>query len=352
MAQAWHNSREQLALDRGVEAGYWRASKYRVSYLGDTPVLEAAPNAVWKRFRPFDSYTPASNAREVKAGPHLMFLRLKHVYQEQEIDFYKALSLFAKEYGLLGVFQEDNWQYPILPFGKYLIAPEALIDDQGRLRRVDPATDGTELLADQLRRRNREVQDEDRVADSSVVGVPPDIVALPSEVKFGSLYSTDYKFWWNYNLPPQPPSWKKSREDYGALLILDEEVPDGVSVLCTREPIYQWERTIRRFPSSDTLVESLVNGEGHWFNRQLQTVSPRVFLGEDGSLERGWHCHNLLQAMYTMLYLDLTGGNTIKKCGSWGCSNYFRLGAQSKSRYCSQKCANRASTRMTRGQKP
>lgn len=47
--------------------------------------------------------------------------------------------------------------------------------------------------------------------------------------------------------------------------------------------------------------------------------------------------------------LDLTGGNTIKRCDSQGCSNYFHMGPQSKSRYCSEQCANRASTRMRLG---
>lgn len=50
--------------------------------------------------------------------------------------------------------------------------------------------------------------------------------------------------------------------------------------------------------------------------------------------------------MYVMLYLDLTGGNTIKNCESRGCPNYFRVGPQSKSRYCSERCANRTSTNL------
>jgi hypothetical protein len=53
-----------------------------------------------------------------------------------------------------------------------------------------------------------------------------------------------------------------------------------------------------------------------------------------------------------MLFLDLTGGNTIKKCKSRGCPNYFRVGSQSKSKYCSEQHASRASTRMGRGQEP
>jgi hypothetical protein len=80
--------------------------------------------------------------------------------------------------------------------------------------------------------------------------------------------------------------------------------------------------------------------------------SERAFIGEDGNVKRGWRCGSLLEAMGVMLFLDLSGGNTIKKCGSRGCLHYFRVGSQSKSKYCSERCANRASTRLGRGQEP
>jgi hypothetical protein len=100
------------------------------------------------------------------------------------------------------------------------------------------------------------------------------------------------------------------------------------------------------------LHTGLASDDNHSVNLYLQEVSPRVLLGEDGNLKRGWHYSSLLQAMYIMMWLDLTGDNTIKKCQSGGCPNYFRVGSQSKSRYCSDRCANRASTRMRRGQEP
>jgi hypothetical protein len=81
-------------------------------------------------------------------------------------------------------------------------------------------------------------------------------------------------------------------------------------------------------------------------------VSPRPFIGEDGNLERGWRCGSLLEAMGVMLFLDLTGGNTIKRCQSRGCLNYYRVGSQPQSKYCSDQCATRASTRLGRGQEP
>src|SRR4051794_7072251 len=89
MAQAWHRLREQLELVGGVEAKWWRASEYRVNKSGDDKVLEAARDSLWKRFTLFDSYRPSSNMREVKAGPHLLFLNLKGLYEQQKMDRYK-----------------------------------------------------------------------------------------------------------------------------------------------------------------------------------------------------------------------------------------------------------------------
>jgi hypothetical protein len=83
-----------------------------------------------------------------------------------------------------------------------------------------------------------------------------------------------------------------------------------------------------------------------------EDVSPRALIGKDRNLERRWRYRSLLQAMYIMHFLDLTGGIIIKKCQSRGCPNYFRAGSLIKSKYCSTRCANRASTRKGRGQEP
>jgi hypothetical protein len=135
-------------------------------------------------------------------------------------------------------------------------------------------------------------------------------------------------------------------------MILDEHAWNGVSVLCTREPVRHWASSLLSFPSGDTPAEHLVDGGQTSLNRHLQEVSPQAVLGEDGNLEQVWSCRSLLQAMRLMLLLDRTGGNTIKKCQSRGCPNYFRVGSQGKSIYCSEGCANRASTRLGRGQDP
>ena len=146
--------------------------------------------------------------------------------------------------------------------------------------------------------------------------------------------------------------WEVAKKKFGALLVLNEEAFEGVSVLCTREPIEHWSMSLRHFPSGETSVEKLASDEWNSFNRSLQEVSPHVFLGDDGNLQAGWNCRSLLQAMYVMLYLDLTGDNTIKECESGGCHNHFRVGAQTEVKYCSRRCANRASTRRWRGQEP
>ena len=61
-----------------------------------------------------------------------------------------------------------------------------------------------------------------------------------------------------------------------------------------------------------------------------RTVNPR----EDEDMGRGWRCSSLLQAMYLMLWLDLTGGRSVVKCRARGCPNWFRQGSQPNSIYC------------------
>jgi hypothetical protein len=227
------------------------------------------------------------------------------------------------------------------------VAPEAIIDAQGRLRLVDPATEGKDLLCDLLKAGGW-------LPDSEPSDEWYMEVALPSQVRFIPTDSLVHLYPRYFEEPRQPVPWEEIQPVYGALLVLDEtSVPlrVGVSVVCTREPLRRWSESLGWFPSSKTSIEWLGLNDSR-FNRQLRTISPYAFVGEDGTLQRGWHCRSLLQAMYLMLYLDLSGGNTIKKCQSRGCPNSFRVGSQSKSKYCSQRCANRASTRMRRGQEP
>ena len=329
MAQAWHRPRRQLAADQGAEARCWRASEYvLVDELMEEPVaVEAAPKATWERFTPFDSYQPTSRAREVEAGPHLMFLRLKSILRECPERGEKALILFANRYGLLGGFEEYHLQPFLSSVGRRHVAPEVVIDNRGRLQQVDPATEGKDLLLELLASKGQKVHRFE--------------IAVPSEIS---------------DLLPlrrlrRDVPWE-IKEDIDALLVLDEEAPLGVSVLSIREPLLYWHLMLRSFPSGDTPVEDLMSDKHTSLNSHLQYVSPYVFVGEDGELERGWRCDSLLQAMYVMFSLDRTGGNNIKKCQRSGCPNHFRVGAQKGSKYCSEKCANHASTRRGRGQEP
>lgn len=123
-------------------------------------------------------------------------------------------------------------------------------------------------------------------------------------------------------------------------------------MLCTREPLRRWRLGLRFLSTGDTPAQDLVGGAHNALNSYLREASPQISVDGDGNLHRGWHYRSLLQAMHIMFYLDLTGGSTIKKCQSQGCPNYFRLGSQDRSKYCSVRCANRASTRMGRGQEP
>ncbi len=345
MAQAWHKKREQLETAWGVEAKLWRASEYKVDEVANAAVIKAAPNASWKRFMPFDSYKPTSKAREVKAGPHLHFLRLKGLWEADSDLFYTALKVFAGQYGLLGALEEDyDLQRPVFPWEKMLVAPEAGIDGQGRLSLFDPNTEGKSLLRTILAQRGWGRLPND-----------PEIVfnwmALPSEIKFNAKRPDLNSEWWPIE-PRQLVPWEVLQNDFGAIMVLDPQAFKGVSVLCTKEPVRRWALSLHFFPSGDTPMQELVSVVPNSFNAYLQEVSPRIVVGKDGSLEQGWNCSTLMQAMRLMLHMDLTGGHTIKECQSRDCSNHFRLGPQAKSIYCSQRCANRASTRMRRGQEP
>lgn len=380
-----------MAPGQRSEAKCWRATKYELSDIDGRAVIEAAPDAAWERFSPFDSYQPTGKTRALKSGPHLVFLRLKCLWEKhqegqlqlpheslrqmeevQEIlshapqknrvrqivsdfaEYRKALISFAEQFGLLGAFEEEYVGTPVLPDGKTLVAPEALIDEEGELWHIDPATEGKEELFKLLKPLGHFSGGHSpwRPLDDREYKVAYETMALPSEITFATrgphLGGLERSVESRRLMP-----WEGIRKYFGGLTILDNKAPEGVSVLCTREPLHHWEVGFRFFPSG-ALSGALELDEDSYIslNAFLQEVSPRAFIGEDGNLERGWRYRNLLQVMYIMLFLDLTGGNSIKKCKSRGCPNYFRVGSQSKSIYCTTTCADRASTRMGRGQEP
>ena len=175
------------------------------------------------------------------------------------------------------------------------------------------------------------------------------MVAEPSEINFRrNLDSTGVGGPWidesDFELVP----WTVIKEQFGAQLLLDPKSEWGVSVVCAREPVDDWLECLDNFPSSaDMSAEVLAS----YLNSVLDNVSPSVLVSDNGTLEGGWRCSSLLEAMHVMLFLDLTSDRTVSKCQRSGCPNYFRMGSQ-ESKYCSTDCANHASTRMWRGQKP
>lgn len=274
-----------------------------------------------------------------------MFLKLKGLWEAENPLFSMSLKVFAQELGLLGAFEEDYLRDPIYPEGKMLVAPEAMIDGNGRLREIDPATEGRDLLLDLLEPRGWFPRKRDRKVTYAHI-------ALPSEIRFISKKPNLDSQGWPVENPRQLVPWEEISKDFGGRFILDERTFKGVSVLCTKEPLRRWTLGLRFFHSGDSPRELLVDDYPTTLNSYISETSPRTILGKNGDLTRGWHYHSLLQAMHLMLYLDLTGGSTVKRCGSRGCSNYFRVGPQSGSKYCTETCANRASTRLQRGQEP
>lgn len=324
--------------------------------------IEAAPEAVWERINPVHSYRPASKTREVEPGAHLMFLQLKHLLREGQSGFFhKALKLFADKHGLLGLFQRDYLPEPVLPEQKFFVAPEAVFDGRGALRIVDPSTEGLEFLL-KLKEHDpwfvklselassldvRQKLEASPTWEAELRSFKQTVVAMPSDIRFvpkvaGYPYLEGDR--------AELVQWEVIKKQFGALLVLDGQSESGVSVLCTREPLFGgWLKHLEDFPSPGNMQPAETAAH---LSRAVKYVSPRALVDEHGSFQRGWRCSSLLEAMYIMLLWDLTNDNAIKKCESRGCPNYFLKGSQSKSKYCSERCANRASTRKRRGQEP
>jgi hypothetical protein len=118
MAQAWHSQQVGVAQGaQGAVAKLWRASRYEqksVEVLDARGVrrkpfrvIQAAPDAKWERFAPFDLYKSTSKMREVEPAPHVTFMTLKGLMGKRSERSYTALEVFATTYGLLGLFEED-----------------------------------------------------------------------------------------------------------------------------------------------------------------------------------------------------------------------------------------------------
>jgi hypothetical protein len=336
MAQVWHTERRARLVQQS-QASYWRAGEYQLEMQDEAVAIEAVPGAKWFRYDPFSSYRPKGKHRDTGAGAHVQGLKLHQLWEEESDLFQKALLIFTREHGLLGIFEEDYLTFPVLPDEKIFVAPEAVIEESGELRLVEPATEGKELLL------------KSQESDSFFEEFPEfkelrhEMIAMPDEVRFTPKVPHG-PFLPNESADLQ--HWSDIKQQLGGLLVLDEGSFLGASVICSREPLLRWSLALTAFTNLTSLTSE---EQAKVLNGSLVDASPFVRVSEDGALERSYQCPNLLTAMYLMYYLDVTGGSTIKKCESIGCPKYFRTGAQGDSKYCSERCANRASTRRGRG---
>jgi hypothetical protein len=260
------------------------------------------------------------------------------------------MRVFAHRYGFLGLFREA-FASPVLPARAdpltAFVAPDALIDQGGRLRAIAPETEGKRLLEDLLERRRGPRTSGGRIT------LKRSSVTWPEELRFpelgmdfgGGLGLIQPMFGWRRSsaLP-----YDKVRERFGIRFVLDEHARAGVSIITTREPLDFWLSELEAFQPAPA-------GPAY-FDGTLEGVSPRAVANDDGSLASSWRCPSLLKAVYLMLYLDKTAGVRLQKCRAPGCPEYYRVGPRSReSLYCppppgrkQSRCASRASSQMYR----
>lgn len=326
------------------ESATWKASGYRLGSPehGQPQTVEAIPEATWDRVDVFGTYKP--DARE--KGPHVWFLGFGEGLENVRAgrikgeDFEEVLTWFAGKHGLLGLMGE-SFGLPILPdrAGPFAwVAPDTVLDGRGRLRSVEPSTEGRELLEDHL-------------------GTRLGGVVVPEELTFSSDRLTAFGL-----VDPvagaahsRTYSWEEVRDLYGVRAVFDERTPSGISLLSTHEPLTFWDLEIKNFPAPPSPAEKL--------NSRTRGVSPRAEADEDGNLRHGWRCPSLLSAMYMMLFLDQTGDVEIRKCAAPDCPEYFRVAAGTERRkarmYCPHpddpkkrsRCAGRVESRKSRERK-
>jgi hypothetical protein len=307
--------------------------------------IEASPEAVWKRTDLFESYkSVVSRSRDPQAGAHLDFMYASEAWRHRRADRLQVLLNFADKHGLLGLFYK-HYSGPILPDHKWWVAPDALFIRKGKLQEVDPTTEGKECLEELLYRRHPDIEKTDL---SERLAFPYELKFLAKNPisRFGSPQAVSEAF------ESEVASWEEVKELYGCYVVLDKYSDSGVTLLSTREPLFWWEMELKTFPPKERLTADYDFGLDLINSYIAKDVSPRGYLNEQGQPERGFRCPYLLKGLYLMLYLDVTGGREIRKCNRSSCQTYYRAGPQSNSKYCSERCANAASTRLGRGQEP
>ena len=258
--------------------------------------------------------------------------------------FPTAADVFATEYGLLGLFHH-GYSAPILPERKLYISPEAVIED-GRLVHLDPTNDGLELVV-------KTVDGSRPSGGKRSINEEQAVVAMPEEVRF----ATKERFRYPDDPSGRPlvgrelDSWEEARRPYDAVFVFDPARQAKSSILARSENIFAWRSVLQDYPAPPYTVDRFPY-LARVLNEALVDASPAITLGGARRLKQAWRCNSLLQAMYLMLWQDLINSSELRECASHDCATYFRVGPQTDSKYCSMKHADRASTRMWRGQTP
>jgi hypothetical protein len=357
--------RETVA-ESSTSVGVWKASKHRVvAGSSDPDYVEATPDALWARTDPFGTYRAADEpeARPKQKPAHETFVKLADmepefsVSGEEVIEFNSAVRVFADCYGILGLLREDLGM-PLLPGGERpapLVAPDAMIDETGNLRDIDPATDGKRLLVElvnELDRRDYAERGEQHLWKFDDIDLSRSTLVWPEELRFQKPAMDFSRAAFSWVLSDRNHdtvfTYEDAQDRYGVRVVFDPWADAGVSVVSTREPVRRWRDELSSF-ARDTSWEDL--------DRRLEGgIRPRAVPGKDRREAENWYCASVLKAIYLMRYLDLNSGMKMQKCQAPGCLEYFRVGPRSRSRkYCppppgkkESRCLSRVTTARQR----
>jgi hypothetical protein len=350
-------------------ATVWKASKHRL--VGESPhseYVEATPGAAWARTEPFGTYRPAGERGAwSEPTPLEHFSKLADLAEDWTEKgtklFRQAVRVFADRYGLLGLFREE-FGAPLLPERELdpfvcRVAPDTVVERDGRLRWIEPATEGKRLVEREL------VRDWELDWKAPLFEEPPDptnyfeapldatVLLLPSELRFRRRI-TDFEVeGFSRPLPDFEPgrvfAYEEIQRQYGLRVVYDpgKLLTTSVFLLSTREPVNMWRRKLSVFARPPD--QRVLNGH-------LEDVRPLLVFGDDGRPASSWSCPSMLKALHLMRYLDLVAGVRVQRCQAPGCREYFRVGPRSsRSRYCPPEpgrkqsaCASRASSAMYR----
>ena len=131
------------------------------------------------------------------------------------------------------------------------MAPEAVVEADGTLRRLDPETEGMELLFELLGKQGSFSAGRLKYVEEALKReAARSCVALPSELTLLRRHLTGP---WRdpHRVDLRPVDWENAKERYGALLVLDKATSTRVSVLCTRQSVTTWRRVLLDFPTGE-----------------------------------------------------------------------------------------------------